>query len=39
MTPNLASYGEVDDNGNFALHRVPSKFIRKMKPEPKISDQ
>ncbi|KAD5317247.1 hypothetical protein R6Q59_032581 [Mikania micrantha] len=31
MTPNLASYGEVDDYGNFALYRVPSKFIRKMK--------
>ncbi|KAJ0566255.1 hypothetical protein HanIR_Chr06g0271721 [Helianthus annuus] len=23
MTPNLASYGDVDDNGNFALYREP----------------
>lgn len=39
MAPNLASYGKVDDYGNFALSRVPSKFILKMKKEPQISDQ
>ncbi|KAI3694237.1 hypothetical protein L1987_77199 [Smallanthus sonchifolius] len=39
MAPNLASYGEIDDYGNFALHRAPSKFIRKMEKEEKTSDQ
>ncbi|KAI3713788.1 hypothetical protein L1987_72374 [Smallanthus sonchifolius] len=38
MAPDLASYGKVDDYGNFALSRVPSKFILKMKKEPEISD-
>ncbi|KAK9076134.1 hypothetical protein SSX86_004467 [Deinandra increscens subsp. villosa] len=39
MAPNLASYGEVDNDGNFALHRAPSKFIRRMKKEQKMSGQ
>ncbi|KAI7757620.1 hypothetical protein M8C21_016511 [Ambrosia artemisiifolia] len=39
MAPNLASYGKVDDYGNFALSRAPSKFILKMNKGAEISDQ
>lgn len=39
MAPSLASFGKVDDNGNFALSRVPSKFVLRMKTEPEMRDQ
>nr|XP_043606420.1 probable feruloyl esterase A [Erigeron canadensis] len=39
MAPSLAPFGKVDSYGNFALSRVPSKFILKMEREPKISDE
>nr|GEV61767.1 probable feruloyl esterase A isoform X1 [Tanacetum cinerariifolium] len=38
MAPSLASYGKEDDYGNFILSRVPSKFISKIIPEPRMSD-
>nr|KAJ0204325.1 hypothetical protein LSAT_V11C500278320 [Lactuca sativa] len=34
MSPSLSSYGKVDDKGNFALSRSPSKFILKTKTKP-----
>ena len=38
MAPSLASYGKEDDYGNFILSTVPSKFISKIIPEPRMSD-
>ncbi|XP_071702069.1 probable feruloyl esterase A [Rutidosis leptorrhynchoides] len=39
MAPSLASYGKIDDNGNFALSKTPTKFILKKKLNHAVSDQ